>query len=569
MGAMDQVGVVAQAGQRSGGEALVDALLAHGVDTVFGLPGAQTYGLFDALHRAQPRVRTVGARHEQACSYMAFGYARSTGRPAVCTVVPGPGILNAGAGLLTAWGCNQPVLCLTGQVPKAFLDRGRGHLHEMADQLATVSGFSKWAARIEHPALAPERVSEAFKQMRQGRPGPAVLEMPWDVFTQRAWVAPTAPFAGPLVPPPDTDVAAAAARLLADSRFPMIFVGGGAQGAADSILELAELLDAPVVGFRSGRGVVSEAHDLGVNIAAAWRLWPKTDLVLGIGTRLEVPGWRWPWKPAGQKTIRLDVDPVEMRRAPPDLALLADADAGTRALLAELRKLSVTRGARREAIRAARLAAEADIQSVQPQVAYLRSIREVLPDQGIVTDEISQMGFTSWYGYPVYRPRTFVSSGYQGTLGSGFPTALGVKVAHPDEPVVAICGDGGFMFAVQELATAVQYGIGVVTLVFNNNAFGNVRRDQRERFAGRVLGSDLHNPDFVKLAAAFGVRSERVSSPQALRATLSSALDSGLPWLIEVPVPRDSETDPWRFLQPQMPAEAAATEAAAGSGAGR
>ena len=155
--------------------------------------------------------------------------------------------------------------------------------------------------------------------------------------------------------------------------------------------------------------------------------------------------------------------------------------------------------------------------------------------------------------YPTYKPRTFVSSGYQGTLGSGFPTALGVKVAHPKQPVVAICGDGGFMFAVQELATAVQYGINVVTLIFNNNAFGNVRRDQRERFAGRVLGSDLHNPDFLKLADAFGVMGERVTSPQALRPALTRALESGAPRLIEVPVPRDSESDPWRFLQPRMP----------------
>jgi acetolactate synthase-1/2/3 large subunit len=308
----------------------------------------------------------------------------------------------------------------------------------------------------------------------------------------------------------------------------MIFVGGGAQGASESILELAELLDAPVVGFRSGRGVVSDAHDLGLNIAAAWRLWPKTDLAIGIGTRLEVPGWRWPWRPAGQKTIRVDVDAVEMRRAPPDVALLADSDAGTRALLSALRRHPLQRGARREAMRA---------------------IREVLPPEGIVTDEISQMGFASWYAYPTYRPRTFISSGYQGTLGSGFPTALGVKCAHPDTPVVAICGDGGFMFAVQELATAVQYDINVVTLVFNNDAFGNVRRDQRERFDGRVLGSDLRNPDFMKLAEAFGVRGERVSSPQALRASLARALGAAAPSLIEVPVP----ATPTGCLKPARP----------------
>ena len=356
------------------------------------------------------------------------------------------------------------MLCLTGQVPTAFLDRGRGHLHEMRDQLGTVAGFTKSVARIEHPSLVPVRVADAFRQMREGRPGPAMLEMPWDVFTQRAAVTPVPPWQGPCAPPPDTDVAAQAAQLIAASRFPMIFVGGGAQGAAGSVQELAELLDAPVVGFRSGRGVVSDAHELGLNVAAAWRLWPKVDLVIGIGTRLEVPGWRWPWRPQGQKTIRLDIDPVEMRRAVPDVALVADAEQGTRALLDALRGLPVQRGARRAAIREARAAAEAQIQSVQPQIGYLRAIREVLPEEGILTDEISQMGFTSWYGYPVYRPRTFVSSGYQGTLGSGFPTALGVKVAHPRQPVVAICGDGGFMFAVEELATAVQYDIGVVTL---------------------------------------------------------------------------------------------------------
>ena len=143
-------------------------------------------------------------------------------------------------------------------------------------------------------------------------------------------------------------------------------------------------------------------------------------------------------------------------------------------------------------------------------MAYLDVLRAVLPRDAFVTEELSQVGFASWFGFPVYEPRTFVTAGYQGTLGSGFPTALGVKVAHPDKPVVAITGDGGFMFAAQELATAVQYGIGVVTLVFNNGAYGNVRRDQMEHFDGRVIASDLSNPDFVKFAESFGVAAERV-----------------------------------------------------------
>ncbi len=537
----------------TGGEAIVEGLLAHGIDTVFGLPGAQIYGLFDALQRAQPRLKVIGARHEQACSTMAFGFARSTGRPSVCAVVPGPGVLNAGAGLLTAFGGNQPVLCLTGQVPRAFLGKGRGHLHEMTDQLATLRGFTKWAERIEHPALAPLRVAQAFQRMRSGRPGPAALEMPWDVFTQQEDVEPCAPLPVLPVPPPGSDVIEKAARLIGESRAPMIFVGGGAFGAVSEILELAERIDAPVVAFRSGRGIVSNAHELGLTIAEAYRLWPRTDLMIGIGTRLEVPLWRWPFRPSGLRSLRIDIDPAEMRRFTPDVSVVADAGEGTRALLTEIRKSARRRSAWREEIARARVQAAADIQSVQPQIAYLQALREALPANGIVTDEISQVGFTSWYGFPVYEPRTFIASGYQGTLGAGYATALGAKVAHPDRPVVAICGDGGFLFAVQELATAVQYGIGVVALVFNNEGFGNVRRDQQQSFAGRLLGAELVNPDFQKLAEAFGVSSARVATPQSMRAALERALSDGRPWLIEIPTPRGSEADPWRFIQPPIP----------------
>jgi len=536
--------------QLTGGEALVEGLLAHGIDTVFGLPGAQIYGLFDAFYRAQPRLRVIGARHEQTCSYMAFGAARSSGRPAVCAVVPGPGILNAGAGLLTALGCNAPVLCLTGQVPLDFLDKGRGHLHEMPDQLATLRGITKWAARIERPAAAPALIARAFQEMRSGRPGPAALEMPWDVFTQAADVTPCRPL--PPIPAPLADAGQieAAAKLIQSARSPMIIVGGGAFGAANEILDLAELIDAPVVAFRSGRGIVSNAHPLGLTMAEAYRLWSRTDLLIGIGTRLELALWRWSNRPEGQRSIRIDIDPAEMRRFVADVGMVADAAPATAALASAVRQLHRARTGWREEIVRARLEAAPDVEKIQPQIAYLRVLREVMPAHGIVTDEISQVGFTSWFGYPVYEPRTFIASGYQGTLGAGFPTALGVKVTHPQRPVVAICGDGGFMFAASELATAVQYGIAVVVLLFNNGAFGNVRRDQLQSFGGRVLGSDLVNPDFMRFAEAFGVEGSRVDSPQALRAVLERALAAQRPWLIEVTVPRDSEADPWRFIHP-------------------
>jgi len=205
-------------------------------------------------------------------------------------------------------------------------------------------------------------------------------------------------------------------------------------------------------------------------------------------------------------------------------------------------------------VRTAKAAAAEEIDKIQPQMAYLKAIRAVLPRDGIFVDEISQVGFTSWYGFPVYAPRTFISSGYQGTLGSGFPMALGVKVARPDHVVISIAGDGGFMFGVQELATAAQYGIGVITIVFNNRSFGNVRRDQNAYFDGRVIGADLVNPDFMKLAEAFGVRARRAASPAELGAVLERVMSESGPTLIEVPVERGTENSPWRFIEPRASA---------------
>jgi acetolactate synthase-1/2/3 large subunit len=410
----------------------------------------------------------------------------------------------------------------------------------------------KWAERIEYPDAAPAMVSRAFQEMLSGRRGPVSLEMPWDVFTQRAEVGAAKIFDPFPAPQPDPDRIKAAAALIKGSKRPMIFVGSGAIHAREEILELAEMIDAPAVAFRSGRGIVSNAHELGLTMAAAYRLWPTTDLMIGIGTRLELPTMtRWPYRPDGLKSIRIDIDPTEMRRYVPDTAVVADAKAGTADLVAAVKKAGYSKtSGRRAAIREATAAAQQETQKVQPQMAYLNILREVLPPNAIVTDELSQVGFASWYGFPIYEPRTFISSGYQGTLGSGFPTALGAKVAHPDRPVVAITGDGGFMFAVQELSTAVQFKIGVVTLIFNNNAYGNVRRDQRERFDGRVVASDLVNPDFVKLAESFGVGATRVTSPDHFRPALEKALADGGPYVIAIEVPTDSEVSPWAFIHP-------------------
>jgi acetolactate synthase I/II/III large subunit len=538
----------------TGGEAIVGELLRHGVDTVFGLPGAQTYGLFDALHAQSDKIRVIGARHEQACAYMAMGYARATGRPGVCSVVPGPGILNASAALLTAYGVNAPVLAITGQVPRAFFGRGRGHLHEMPDQLNTMRGFTKWADRIEHPANAPRQVAEAFQQMMSGRQGPVALEGFWDMFTDKCDATLTDPL--PLDPAPvvDPDLIARSVEMIVKANAPMIFVGGGAVEAAEEVLDLARRIQAPVVSLRNGRGIVSEADDFGMDLYTAHKLWPETDLMIAIGTRLEILEWRWSGSPEGLKTIRIDVDPREMRRYPCDVNVLADALEGTATLNEGVTQAGHTAQDRSESFRTAKVEARNEmVAAVQPQMSYLDVMRDVLPDDGILVDDLSQVGFTSWFGYPVYAPRTYIQSGHQGTLGSGYPTALGVKVACPDRAVLSFCGDGGFMFAVQELATAKQYNIALPVIVFNNNSFGNVRRDQTMFFDGHVIGAELENPDFVKLAESFGVKGTRVSSPEELRPELERALAAYEPCLIEVQLERGGDSNPWPFIHPKFP----------------
>jgi acetolactate synthase-1/2/3 large subunit len=539
----------------SGGEAIVGALIENGVDTVFGLPGAQMYPLFDALARASDRITTYGARHEQGTAYMAFGYARSTGRPGVYSVVPGPGVLNTTAALSTAWACCAPVLCLTGQVPSEFIGRGRGHLHELPDQLATLRTICKWAARIERPADAPRLVNEAFRQMLSGRPGPVALEMAWDVMASREQVL----FGGKAVidaaPEPDPGAVERAAKILVAAKRPMIMLGSGAQHAAKEIRALAEALDAPVTAMRGGRGIVSEEHPLGVFSHAASLLWDETDALIAIGTRAEMAYMRWtgmmelidrPVPPP--YLIRIDIDPAEMARLKPHAGILADSAAGATALLDAVQRLKRPRRDNRKAIAAAKAEAERAVGKLQPQADYLDAIRAALPRDGLFVTELCQAGFVSYTHFPVYEPRSYISEGFQGTLGAGFQTALGVKAAHPDRPVVSITGDGGFMFGVQELATAVQYGIALVTVLFNNASYGNVRRDQETRYQGRVIGADLVNPDFLKLAESFGVKAYRVHSPAELRPVLERAIAADKPCLIEVVVERGSEASPWELL---------------------
>ena len=537
----------------SGGEAIVQGLLAHDVDTVFALPGAQIYALCDALAQVSTQIRTIGARHEQACGYMAFGYARASGRVGVCAVVPGPGVLNAGAALLTANTCCTPLVALTSDVTTRFKNRHRKQLHELHEQLAVLRAIGKWAAPVEQLSELAALLPQAFSQAASGRKGVASLQVPWDLLGQRELLKPGVPLRAPLPFAVNDSQLAQAAALLASARAPMIFTGSGALDASEAVTALAQLIGAPVVSFRGGRGVVADDHPLGCTVAAGARLWPGTDVALVIGSRFELLDMRWRHRPPGLRIIRIDIDVLEAERLDADIDLLGDAGTLALALRAELEGQVSPAAERLARVAAAKAAAAQAIRAVQPQVDYLEVIRAVLPRDGIFVDELSQVGFASTFAFPVYRPRSFISSGAQGTLGFGLPTALGAKVACPDRAVVSISGDGGLLFAAQELATAVQYRINVVAIVFNNNAYGNVLRDQQRQYGGRLLGARLVNPDFVKFAQSFGVDAQRVVTPTALRPALERALALGAPALIEVAIDTGAEADPWPFLHPPFP----------------
>ncbi len=531
----------------TGAQALLGQILANGVDTVFGLPGGQLDHFFDAMFERSDRLSVYCTRHEQGAAYMAFGYARSTGKVGTYTVVPGPGVLNSTAALCSAYATNTPVLCLTGQIPTKGLGRGIGYLHELPDQLATMRTLTKWADRAMSPGEAPGLVNEAFRQMRSGRPRPVSLEMPMDTMAEAADVAllPAAESAaGPAL---DTDAIDRAAKLLASARRPLIVAGGGALAAGGDVERLAELLQAPVVAFRSGRGIVSDHSHLSQMFPAGNDLWRTADVVIGLGSRMEQQYLYWGIGP-NMKVIRIDIDAAEIDRiAAPDVAIHADAADAVPALVAALEKAGVRGASRKDELLELKARVQRDVAAqVQPQYDFLHAIRRALPDDGIFVDEITQCGYASWYTLPVYRPRQLINCGYQGTLGYGYATALGVQAAHPDKAVVNIAGDGGFMFTANEMATAAQYNLPLVTVVFNNNKFQNVQRQQKEWFGGRLIASDLTNPDFVKFAESFGIRAERVGTPAALEAAIKAALERRAPALIEVPSP--DMASPWPFI---------------------
>lgn len=538
----------------TGGQALAESLKMEGVSVLFGLPGVQLDWAFDALYDVRDSIHVYHTRHEQATTYMADGYARTTGQVGTALVVPGPGLLNASAGLATAYACSSPVLCISGQINSDLIGLGRGVLHEVNNQLEMMRSVTKWAARAMRPQDIPGIVHEAFRHLLTGRPRPVEIEIPPDVLQAEAEVTLFEPvtYERPL---PDPDLAERAAATLGKAERPLIWAGGGVliSGAWDELQQLAEILQAPVVMTGEGKGAVPDYHYLAQSTVGGRELLPQADVILAVGTRFVQPATQLGIRP-GQAVIQLDIDPEEIgRNYKPDIGLLADAKAGLAVLVERVQRYNRVRPSHKDELMALKDEVNERLDRVQPQAAFARAIRAELPEDGIFVNESTQVGYWCSQGFPVYRPRTYLWSGYQGTLGYGFATALGAQVGNPGKKVVSINGDGGFMYNVQELATAVLHKIPVVAIVFNDNAYGNVRRSQRLRFNNRIIATDLHNPDFVKLAESFGVAGERAYGPEELRIALRRALSNNHPTLIEVPVeemPYMGEIMGWGALQP-------------------
>ena len=527
-------------------EAVVETLIGHGLDTVYALPGLQNDLLFEALFGASGRLRTVHTRHEQGAAYMALGAALATGRPQAYAVVPGPGLLNSAAALLTAYSMNAPVLGLVGQIPDADIGRGLGHLHEIRDQAGIIKRLVDHAARIRKPEQASRATAQALRAMRSGRPGPAVLECAMDVWGKSgpATLQPPLPVPATTI---DSDAVRRAAKLLGGAQRPMIVCGGGAQDAAAEVAALSAMLQAPVLGYRRGRGVLDSRDPLSVTLPLGRDLWGEADVVLAVGTRLLIQLRQWGID-RELKIVRVDADheePARLHR--PAVALTGDATPILQALLAALPAHNTKRASRQAELQERHAAWGKRLDKLGPQIGLLQAIRAELPEDGIFVDEVTQIGFAARLLFPVHKPRTFLSPGYQDNLGWGFATALGAQHARPDVPVVAIAGDGGFMFTASEMATAMHHRIPLVTIVFNDGAFGNVRRIQQERFGNRLIGSDLTNPDFVAFARSFGAEAVRAKSAEELRRSLRRAFaHRDGPTLIEVPL--GALPSPWEFI---------------------
>jgi len=527
----------------TGAQALVASLGAEGVEVVFGIPGRHALPIYNVL-RDQQTIRSIVTRHEQGAAFMADGYARVTGKPGVCIATTGPGATNTITSIAGAYADSSPLLVITTQIPSSFIGKAKGVDHELKDQLALFEGITKWNKRINYVEDIPRHVHEALRQISIGRPGPVLLEIPVDILEI---VGDVEILAAERYERKRGDVRriAEAVRCLIKAKAPVIWAGGGAvsSGATEELVHLSEILQAPVVTTTMGKGAVPNDHLLSIGSlsseAAIQAFLDQCDVMLAVGTRFKGRATRdWSLR-LPQQLIHIDIDQSEIgKNYSAGIGIVGDAGETLREILQCVR--SNLREPRRSRVREVKALKEQIYRELETWAAnelqILDDIRESLDRDAIVVNDIALC--TNWARryFEVYEPRTFLFPDGFGSLGFSLPAGIGAKIAYPNRQVVVLCGDGGFMFSCQELATAVRYGANIAVMVFNDNCFGAIKYLQDKWFGGRHTGINLINPDFVEFAKSFGAGAFRVGSLQDLRPTLDRALRLEKPVIIEVPV---------------------------------
>lgn len=520
------------------GEATMRLLREYGVDTVFGIPGFHTLELYRGL--AQSGIRHVLTRNEQGAGFMADGYARASGRPGVCVTISGPGVTNASTAVGQAYADSVPVLLLSSTNARATLGKGWGCLHETADQQRLTEAITDFSKTAMAPDDVPELLGQAFGSFAAGRPRPVHVAVPLDVLeapVDGRWVARALP-ARPLAA---REAIRAGAALLADAERPVIIVGGGAVGGGAAVTRLAEWLDASVIATNAGKGVVPDSHPLslggGLIRQAVRDHLAEADVILALGTELAPTDSFVERLPIGGRLVRVDIDPGKLNDAyPSEVGILGDAAEAASALLVALEETvgGPRQGGGRARVAAARRRMFEGLSPVERQhKAVWDALRAVLPPEAIIWGDISRIVYTGSAVMPVDLPRLWFYPAGFGALGCAVPSAIGAKIACPDTPVVAVAGDGGFMFTVQELMTAAELRLPIPIIIWNDEGYGMIRHGMDAAGMARTADSPL-TPDFARLAEGLACHFARPTSGAAFQAAVTAALSADAPTLIVV-----------------------------------
>ena len=516
-----------------GADILIECLKAQGVSAIFGMPGTQNIQIYDALlRRGKGTIDHYLVRHEYAATQMADGFARATGEVGVAITVPGPGASNASTGILEAFTDCAPVLLITGQSDSSLYSKHPSKMFHGLDQMRFFESITKYCAIAHTVSEIPVVVENAFKAMRNGRPGPTMLEFPMDIVTGEGEVRIPPRVERVELPPPDEADLSTAVETIQNAKMPLIFAGSAVfhSNARNELRLLAEKLNAPVIVTRNGKGVLSEDHPLALQICYGYlgrEALQRADCLIGIGPRFtSIDTRNWSLE-LPQPFIQIDEDADEIGlEYPCDVGVVGDLKLTLQALIEDV---APGQNGWNEVLAELRTAFNA-----QPPLPIIHELQDVLPRDTIYAIDVHALGYASFAEFPIYDPRTFLYPNIGVALGHAYPAAIGAKVAHPDRPVICFSGDGGFLMGAVEMATAMKYGINVVAIVVNDGALSAIKGSQQKGCEGRTIDTDLLNPNFVEFAESFGAYAKRVENLGDFKDILRDALAAEKPALIEV-----------------------------------